>query len=545
VENIVELARKLGPAKLAAMAAVGVLLLVGLVFMTGSVSSQKYGVLFSELSLKDSGEIAKELDRLNIAYKAEAEGSTILVPEAQVNRIRMQLAEQGLPNDSVVGYEVFDEQSTLGATTFVQEMNKMRALEGELARTIRAIDQVADARVHLVIPKRELFQRDANRPTASIALKLKKAMNKSQVQAVQHLVASAVKDLKPSSVSIIDDRGNMLASGTGEENSAMLATAMDDRKAAIEQRLKNQIEQIVSTHVGLGSARVAVAADLNMTRTTQTESLYDPDGRVVRSTQIVDEANNSRQPSDNNGVTVGNEIPGAPDEDGNMAVENSQRNEEIVNYEISSNTRTTVKEAGEINNLSVSVVIDNAMTTAADGTITSTPRSVEELQKLEEVVKAAMGFNEDRGDTVSVQNLAFAASPFAEEIVDAPLQKQDYMQMAQIFAVLAVGGLAAYFVLRPLIARQLSDDPTEGKLALADTSGNLVGIADENGNNLVDPFDHMDGAGGALSEMLNSTNIMGELHSSSVAQIGEMVENNPGEAIEIVRHWIKNEEAAA
>lgn len=534
VENLIELARKMGPIRLAVIGASALAVLVGLVFFTSKVTSEPHGILFTDLSLQDSNEIVTELESAGIDYNLKNEGATITIPESDINRFRMSLAAKGLPNESVVGYEVFDNQSTLGSTSFVQELNKTRALEGELARTIKALDQVGDARVHLVMPKRELFQRDENPPSASIALKLKRAMNKSQVEAVQHLVASAVKDLKPSAVSIIDDKGNMLASGNSGDESALMTAALDERRSALESRLRNQIEQLVSTHVGLGGARVSVNAELNMTRTTQVKDVFDPDGRVIRSTQSVGEANNSRQPNDNQGVSVGNEIPGAPDSTNSMAVDNSERNEEIVNYEISKETMTVVKEAGELERITVAVLVDNIVSTDADGNVVSTPRSAEELQKIENIVKAAMGFDAQRGDSLTVQNMPFAPLPFNEdEMQEKPF---DYMRLIEIAALAIVGLLAAFFVLRPIMKRQLNDD--EKQLALRDASGKVVGITDTEGENLVDPLADATEAQQMMNQLLGSTDILAEISEASASQIAELVDNNKREAADIIRVWL-------
>ena len=216
----------------------------------------------------------------------------------------MKLAESGLPKGGGIGYEIFDKTDVLGATSFVQNINHLRALEGELARTIRGIDRVQAARVHLVLPERVLFSRDKAEAIASIVVKVRGTLEPQQVRAIRHLVASAVNGLKPERVSIVDETGRLLASGANAENGLVSA---DERQAGYEKRLRDQIEAIVSSVVGPGRARVQVTADFDFNRVTQTSEKFDPEGRVMRSSQTREESagNDSREGQ----VTVGNELP--------------------------------------------------------------------------------------------------------------------------------------------------------------------------------------------------------------------------------------------
>ncbi len=220
----------------------------------------------------------------------------------------MKLAEGGLPKGGGVGYEIFDKSDALGTTSFVQNINNLRALEGELARTIRALDRVQAARVHLVCRSGRLFSREKPEPSASIVLKVRGALEPQQVRAIRHLVASAVNGLKPQRVSIVDESGQLLADGAASTSTA--ATYADERQAAFEKQMRSQVEQIVSSVVGPGRARVQVTADFDFNRITQTSDKFDPEGRVVRSSQTREETSAS---SDGNSdqVTVGNELPGA------------------------------------------------------------------------------------------------------------------------------------------------------------------------------------------------------------------------------------------
>jgi len=227
VNGLIEFVRSIGPARLAAMGAVAAGLIGFFVFISMRLSEPQLSILYTDLSLNDSGSIVRELEGRNIKYELRNGGGSVLVPDEHVLRLRLALAEQGLPEGGAVGYEIFDKGETLGATSFVQNINHLRALEGELARTIRALDKVQVARVHLVLPKRQLFSRDQTEPSASIVLRVRGDLDKSQTRAIQHLVASAVKRLKPSRVAIVDESGRLLASGDGDQNGPALFSTLD------------------------------------------------------------------------------------------------------------------------------------------------------------------------------------------------------------------------------------------------------------------------------------------------------------------------------
>ena len=222
----------------------------------------------------------------------------------------MQLAENGLPQRGQVGYEIFDQQSALGTTSFVQNINNVRALEGELARTISSLARIKSARVHLVLPERELFRRERQDPTASIVLSVRGELAAGEIRAIQHLVASAIEGLTPSRVSIIDDAGQLLASGSGNDENSVIAGEAEERTLGVETRLRTRIEDLLANVVGAGKARVQVSVDLDLERSTKTAETFDPDGQVVRSTQTRELANSSSDGAAAEGVTVANELPG-------------------------------------------------------------------------------------------------------------------------------------------------------------------------------------------------------------------------------------------
>src|SRR5262247_2241693 len=243
--------KSLGAARMAAMAAVTLALIGFFSFLMIQMTTPQMVPLFTDLTVDDSAAIIKDLERQAISYQIKNDGAIIMVPKDKVARLRMKLAEAGLPKGGGIGYEIFDKSDALGATSFVQNINHLRALEGELARTIRAIDRVQAARVHLVLPERALFSRDKAEASASIVLKVRGTLEPQQVRAIRNLVASAVKDLKPERVSIVDESGRLLADGTARTEAA-LGVSADERQIAFERRLREQVEAIVTSVVGPG-----------------------------------------------------------------------------------------------------------------------------------------------------------------------------------------------------------------------------------------------------------------------------------------------------
>lgn len=555
MNGVTEFIKAMGAARIAAMGAVAAGLIGFFAFLMLRFSEPQLAILYTDLPFEESTKIVEKLESLNVPHEVRQNGAVILAPEERVLRLRMQLAEDGLPAGGTVGYEIFDKGDTLGATSFVQNINRVRAIEGELARTIRALDRVQMARVHLVLPKRKLFAENAAEPSASIVVKVRGSLDASRIKAIQHLVASAVEGLKPQRVSIVDESGTLLASGSGEADDVS-ATAVDERNRAFERRMQHEIEEIVSSVVGAGRARVRVNAEIDYNRITQTSDTYDPDGQVVRSSQSREETNESTTPTQNDGVTVGNELPAANAEQANQGTEreNASKTEEIVNYEISKTTKTEIIEAGRIKRLSVAVLVDGNYATSADGKVGYTPRTAEEIEQIKVLVQSAIGFDKDRGDNVHVANLRFAASAFAaadtageEGFLGFSLSKTDYFKLAELAVILVVSLLVLLFVVRPLVRRIVTPEepelPAELALQTDPATGALIapdGTAIPAGSDLAALSGPQ--ARGEAMEMLEQARAQGSLQATAIQEVGEIVANNPEEATTIIRGWIAEDE---
>jgi flagellar M-ring protein FliF len=283
--------RNLGPMRLAALGAVAFGLIAFFVFLAARLTSPGMSLLYSGLDASDSEQIVQRLETQQIPYELRGSGDQIYVPEDQVARLRLAMAGEGIPTGGSIGYEIFDRADALGTTNFVQQINQLRALEGELSRTIRTIRQVKAARVHLVMPKRELFSRDKNDPTASVVLVLQGSLDKEQVQAIQHLVSSAVPGMASTNVSVIDNQGNLLAKGK-EAGDDFDASNGEEMRQGYEARMAESIEQLLGQTLGAGKVRAEVTADIDFSKVTTNTENYDPNGQVVRSTQTVDDKGN-------------------------------------------------------------------------------------------------------------------------------------------------------------------------------------------------------------------------------------------------------------
>ncbi len=521
-------------------------------FVIMRVTQPEMGMLYNELSFQDSNTIVRDLDSRGVKYELRNEGQTILVPRADITRLRMEMAGKGLPSGGGVGYEIFDKGDAFSATSFVQGVNHLRALEGELARTIKAIGRVQQARVHLVIPERRLFERDRDGARASIVLKLAGELDAGQVRAIRHLVATAVNGLKPERISIVDERGRLLADGTQADGG--IAAVIDDKQAGFERRLRTQVEEIVAGIVGSGRSRVQVAAEMDMNRIESRSESFDPESRVVRSTQSRNETATSG--ANDNGVTVGNELPGAnPQQPGAGQRDASNKNEEVVNYEISRTTRTEVVEAGRVKRLSVAVLVDGVYGRAANGEQTYQPRPQEELDRIAALVRSAIGFDRNRGDQIEVVNLRFAEPPPVPEIKEPSLfaqlfsfTKDDVLRGAELAILGILSIIVLLTVIRPLVKRVIApDSPARPFLAATLIGGTAANgasagaIAAQN-NMAMQELANEEAAIRAresqAQRMLELVKVNGQVKAASVERLGEMVRNNPQETVAVLRTWI-------
>ena len=516
-------------------------------------------LLFGDLDTADSGQIVAKLENMGVPYELRGNGNQILVPSDQVLRLRLSVAQEGLPSGGSMGYELFDRSESLGTSNFVLNIHRLRALEGEIARTIGSLSTVRAARVHLVLPKRELFSRDKQEPSASILLQMNGGyrLTKSEVFAIQHLVAAAVPKLRPSQISILDGQGTLLAAGKGDDMTAVGSSiGGEDLAAAYEARLGSRIEKMLERTVGAGRVRAEVKADMDFDRITTTSETFDPDGQVVRSTQSVEENATTGDSELSSPVTVASNLPasapGAQPKAGTKSSTESTRTEETVNFEISKTTKTHVREAGIVNRLSVAVLIDGTYSDGEEGERIYKPRSAEELAQLTKLVRSAIGFDAKRGDTVELINMRFAKG---EEVIDEParplfgLGKNDYIKLAELVILGVVSILVILLVVRPMVRRILDALPeaiASGKSLINES----VAAAAASGKTALPPGQEpvMNAPGieppdaeSNIDSMIDLKQVEGRVRASSLKKIGEIVEKHPDEAVSIIRNWMYQE----
>lgn len=516
--------------RVAAMGVVAVLMLGFFGFLIFRATTPQMAPLYTGLSLEDSAAIVDTLRAQNVPFELRGQGDSILIPRDQITSMRMTLAQNGLPTRGQIGYEIFDKQSTLGSTSFVQNINQVRALEGELARTISSLARIKAARVHLVLPERALFNQTTQLPSASIMLSVRGELNTGEVRAIQHLVSAAIENLTPNRVAIVDDSGRLLASGTGGDASSVAASDMQERVSSMESTMRTRVEDLLSNVVGAGRARVQVAVELNLQSSTKTLESFDPNSQVVRSSQTKDTSSNTGGSA--NGASASGQLPGA--NGGGSSGDAASTTEETVNYEIAKTTQTEVNGAGGIKKLSVAVAVDGVYTQDASGAATYAPRSKQELDQLTALVRSAVGYDANRGDTVDVVNLQFAARPgLADAGPTSPglldFTRDDLMNFANMGVTLVIALALLFFVLRPLLKRVLEPEAEPLSLPQAVEVHAPGQITDETPRPPLPP---------QKPEWIDQAKQLGEAQLTTLKHVGDLVEEHPHQATVIVRDWL-------
>ena len=553
MNNFFDTLRKLGPARLSVMGAVVLGLLIFFIFVSMQVTSPNMKILYRDLPTADASSISAKLEELKIQYEVSGDGTRIMVSDKDVGRARMALAQEGLPNGGSLGYELFDKQSSFGTTNFVQNITQVRAMEGELARTISSLESIKSARVHLVLPQRELFSRESRPASASVFLHLRGAaqLDKEQIAGIQSLIASAVPDLKSKNVSIVDSAGNLLARG-GEDESQLASDKNEEVRRKYEQRMTQTIEDLVGRTVGYGKVRANVVADMNFDQITQNEEIYDPQGQVVRSTQTVEDKNTETQ-ADSNNVSVEKNLPGGNSDllGQGGPTSASNRNEETTNFEINKTVRSMVRESGQVQKMSVAVLVDGTYTTDKEGKKTYQPRTKEELDRLTALVSSAIGVDTKRGDKIEVVNMQFVEVDTTPETDNTIMgfEKSDLLDAAEILTVAIMIILVVLLVLQPMVGRLLA---TEGGKSDEEGGFDEQGLLPSMQQNpaLTGPSmssSGQDGGGFAVQEliadedMINVQKVEGRVKASSLKKVEDIITAYPEETVSVLRGWMTQE----
>jgi flagellar M-ring protein FliF len=550
VNGVFDFILKAGPTRLYAALGIAAVVAALLFSMVLRMGGEEKALLFAGIEMREASEITQRLDQANIPYELRGDGSSIFVARSRVPEARMMLSAEGLPSRGSIGYEIFDQPDALGQTQFQQNINRLRALEGELARTIASLDGIESARVHLVLPERQLFARESEQPSASIVLQLRRdELTPGQVRAIRNLVASATPGLTTNRVTILDETGRLLAAASAEGSAA--AEGIDARQVAIEERIRRTVTDIVEGVVGPGSSRVQVTAEMDFNRVEERTQTFDPEGRVVRSTASSEGSSNSTERTQ--GVTAGANVPDANTTAQAPGSQDSDTtSQETVNYEISNTLRTEVSEGGRIRRLSVAVAVDGvtAPGEGANATPAYQPRSADEMQRITALVRSSVGFNEQRGDVVEVVNTQFARPTPEGAAAAGPgmfdfLGNLDVMRIIELGAMLIASLAFVFFVLRPLIGGLV-----RGGNGAAISGGNALALPGASGGGALAAAGSSPSIAASVNAALDEEDtiepsidiarIQGRVRASSVKKVAEIVNQHPDESVQIIRGWLNN-----
>lgn len=481
-----------------------------------------YRPLFTNLASEDAGEIVKKLKEAKTPYQITPDGKGVMVPSDRVYELRLSLASEGLPQGGGVGFEIFDRKN-FGMTEFVQKLNYQRALQGELARTIIQISGVEQARVHLVIPEKTLFKESEKPPTASVVLKMKgnKNLRDSEVQGIVHLVSSSIEGMNADNVTILDSRGKILSKGGSgmADASAKATSAMQETQRGYERNLEERLQTLLDRVVGGGKSVARVSATFDFKQVERVEEKFDPETIAVRSEQRSEEkAGGTAAATGVPGVqtNLGRATPGS-----GGAAGGGSKNDETLNYEVSRSTSRTVEPVGTLSKVSVAILVDGKYEAGApgkDGAATKakyTPRSPDELQKIEALVKGTVGFNQDRGDQISIQNIPFQdAGDTAGSAESAKWWMNPFVLTLFKNLLIALGFLALMmFVVKPMLTTLRAARPPRPDI--------LEAIAPESQEKL------------SASERAQLA-----MHMAEQQELMEKAKTNPYQVAQILQNWL-------
>lgn len=537
---------KLGARKLIALGLVGAALMGAILYTSVYLSRPSYETLYVGLSRDDVNRMGLALGEAGIAFDVKSDGSSILVPIGKAEQARMYLAEKGLPTSNNAGYELFDNMGSLGLTSFMQEITHVRALEGEIARTIQAIRGVKAARVHIVLAEKGSFRRGDQKPSASVVIRAEGGFAAESAQSIRQLVAAAVPSLDASSVTVLDTNGRLLASAGEAANGAALMTASLEQQVAAN--VDESIRKALAPYLGIGHFQSSVQASLDTDRRQTNETSFDPESRVERSVRVVRESGDSRNSRNDNATGVEQNIPQEEiqSRNGDSSTEKTDRREELTNYEMNTKTVSTVSDGYAVKRLSIAVVIDQARLLETAGTTPPPADFVDQqILKIRDLVATAAGLNADRGDVINVTAVNFLNPAGADmDPVSTPWSEQLMRQSGSYVNALAILGAVAlliWFGVRPLLRDQNAKSAgTEVALREASEAGvpNFVGdtqqaIAGEGAKAVIGgPEAYADQMKTSLSDLRQRMRMPAKL------RLEQMIEMDEERVAAVLKQWI-------
>ncbi|AFL48891.1 flagellar basal-body MS-ring/collar protein FliF [Sinorhizobium fredii] len=537
----------LGQSKLIALAVAGI---VAIGFVLGAavyVNKPAFETLYVGLERSDVTQISIALAEANLNFEVGADGGSIQVPVGMTGKARLLLAERGLPSSANAGYELFDNVGSLGLTSFMQEVTRVRALEGEIARTIQQISGIAAARVHIVMPERGSFRKAEQTPTASVMIRASATVGRGAASSIRHLVASSVPGLDVDDVTILDSTGQLLASGDDPASSALNQSLGVVQN--VQTDLEKKIDNALAPFLGMDNFRTSVTASLNTDAQQIQETVFDPESRVERSTRVIKEEQKSSQQQPDNAATVQQNVPQAAPRGGagQQSSDEAEKKEEQTNYEINSKTIATVKNSYSIERLSIAVVVNRGRLAAMVGETADQVKIDAYLQDMQKIVASAAGVDPSRGDVVTLNAMDFVDT----QLLDQPVTGPGVMEMLtrnlggiiNSLAFIVVAFLVVWLGMRPL-ARQMGFGGRSGQLEgegagleLPDFSPAAAGAA---GGALMEGFGS-DFGFDSTDDLLNlgddSSGFNRRVKEGPERRLARMVEISEERAAKILRKW--------
>ncbi len=543
---MLELLKKLGPLKIAAIIGGGIAVLGLIILLSVKLSDPPMSLLYNNLSQEDAVLISSRLDAMGEPYQTSNNGRDFSVPVQKVLSLRMKFAQEGIPRSgNIVGYEIFDKGDSLGTSQFIYNINLVRALEGEIGRTIASLELIESVRVHLVIPKKEMFSKSSSQPSASVVLKIKghQGLTKQEVAGISHIIATAVPDLKPERITILDTSGRPLKLAGGSEGDIASDGAIDFQKS-LEEKYQVMLESLIEKSVGVGKVKANVSAEINFDREVMNSEIYDPEGQVIRSKKISENKESNQDAK--NALSVATNVPNAqgPSAEGQSS-RNSNRTDEVVNYEISKTITNRITESGRIKRLSIAILVDGtySIKPSEDGSKSDfaySPRSDEEVAKLKTLAASAVGFDAKRGDTIEVINLQFSEEFSSLPQEEKPLawlrNKLDNIVQTVVIGLVIV--LIMLLIVRPVINRLLENRAiaAEEKELEARLSGQALESEMMSSSEFEPKEEELDDEE-YLAKLLSPSKL-DKRKVNLVKIINDLVEKHPEETVAAIRVWL-------
>ena len=455
LQSIVDNLRGFGPRRLAMLGGIAALVIAIVGVASVYLNRPAYETLYVGLERSDVNQIGMVLGEAGIGFDVASDGTTVLVPAGSTAQARMLLAEKGLPTSANAGYELFDNVGSLGLTSFMQQVTRVRALEGEIARTIQSITGIKAARVHIVMSERANFRRDEQKPSASVVIRAASMDADKSAMSIRHLVAAAVPGLDAERVTVLDSSGNLLAAGDDPNNSSAARSIGVER--TVETQIEDNIRRALAAYLGPDNFRASVKADVNTDSRQTEETIFDPESRVERSVQVVRANENSNQKQSSTPATVEQNLPDAEAAatDGPQSTSASDRKEEITNYEMNSKRIATVSNGYSVTKMSIAVVVNQQRLAAILGKDATPEAIAARVADIQKMVTSATGFDEKRGDLINVSAVEFIDG-LDGEVIESPGMMASIGQhagtMINAAAFIVVVFLVAFFGLRPMAA---------------------------------------------------------------------------------------------